>query len=126
MERWKDGFFSSCTLTEAVLTASFQPGRPREKRKELMKRHLDPEKPKRGRTDWKRVDALSDEQITAAARNDPNAKPLSKAKLASMQRLPDVKAIRLKLSMTQEQFAIAFQLDVVALIGEVLDKDAVG
>ncbi|MBI1851315.1 MAG: helix-turn-helix domain-containing protein [Planctomycetes bacterium] len=80
-----------------------------------MKTHSDPKKPKRGRTDWKRVDALSNEQITAAARNDRDAKPLSKAKLASMKRLPDVKAIRLKLSMTQEQFAIAFHLSIATV-----------
>jgi uncharacterized protein (DUF4415 family) len=32
--------------------------------------------PRRGRTDWARVDALSDNEIEAAVRNDPEAVPL--------------------------------------------------
>lgn len=96
-------------------TASFQRDPPRDEKDEPMKTHLDPDKPKRGRTDWKRVDAKSDEQITAAARDDPDAKPLSKAELASMRRLPDVKAIRAELSMTQEQFAEAFHLSIATI-----------
>ena len=31
---------------------------------------------RKGRTDWARVDALTDEQIEAAVRNDPDAVPL--------------------------------------------------
>lgn len=32
--------------------------------------------PRRGKTDWTRVDALTDEEIEAAVRNDPDAVPL--------------------------------------------------
>ena len=35
--------------------------------------------PRRGRTDWSRVDALSEEEIERAARADPDAPPLSDA-----------------------------------------------
>jgi uncharacterized protein (DUF4415 family) len=32
--------------------------------------------PRRGKTDWARVDALTDEEIEAAVRSDPDAPPL--------------------------------------------------
>lgn len=32
-----------------------------------------------GRTDWKRLDAMTDEEITAAAKADPDAQPLDDA-----------------------------------------------
>jgi putative transcriptional regulator len=80
-----------------------------------MKMHLDPDKPKRGRTNWKRVDSLSDAQIRAAARKDPDARPLTKRELASMRRLPNVRAIRAKLAMTQEEFAASFQLSIATV-----------
>src|SRR5262249_24847287 len=76
---------------------------------------LNPNKPKRGKTDWSHVDALRDKHISTAARSDRDAMPLSRTELASMKRLPDVKAIRTKLSMTQEQFAEAFHLSIATV-----------
>ena len=44
----------------------------------------------RDRTDWARVRAMTDEEVTAAALSDPDAKPLSPAQLAKMRRVPRV------------------------------------
>ena len=73
---------------------------------------LDPAKPRRSRTDWSRVDALSDEEIEHAARADPDAPPLSDEELARFQRIVDVRALRRRLGMSQERFASSFCLSV--------------
>jgi putative transcriptional regulator len=73
---------------------------------------LDPTKPPRGRTDWRRVDAMTDEEIEQAARADPDAQPLSDAELAKLQRVVDVRALRRRLGMSQEQFAKSFDLAI--------------
>jgi uncharacterized protein (DUF4415 family) len=39
--------------------------------------------PLRGRTDWARVDALTDAEVTAAANADPDARPMSDAEWAA-------------------------------------------
>ncbi len=41
-----------------------------------------------GKTDWKKVSALSDEEINKAAKTDSAAKPLSKKKLSLFKRVP--------------------------------------
>jgi putative transcriptional regulator len=73
---------------------------------------LDPAKPRRGRTDWSRIDALSEEQIERAARADPDAPPLSDEELAKLERVVDVRALRRRLGMSQERFASCFHLSV--------------
>jgi putative transcriptional regulator len=69
----------------------------------------------RGKTDWKRLDALTDEEVTAAARSDHDAQPLTPEKLEKMRRVSRVKALRERLGMTQMQFAEAFHLPVTTL-----------
>jgi len=73
---------------------------------------LDPARPPRGRTDWRRVDALSEDEIERAARSDPDAQPLGDEELAQFQRVVDVKALRRRLRMSQERFARSFDLSV--------------
>jgi putative transcriptional regulator len=73
---------------------------------------LDPAKPPRGRTDWRRVDALTDAEIERAARSDPDAQPQSDDELAKFQRVVDVRALRRRLGMSQERFARSFGLSV--------------
>jgi putative transcriptional regulator len=65
-----------------------------------------------GRTDWARVSAMTDAEVVAAAREDEDAPPLTTDQLARMQRVPDVKALRSRLGMTQEQFAHAYRLPI--------------
>ncbi len=65
-----------------------------------------------GRTDWKRVSAMTDEQVIAAALADPDAPPMTDEQLSRMRRPPDVKALRVRLGMTQGQFARTYRLPV--------------
>ena len=54
--------------------SSRQGGRAGTKDKNLIRVSRDD--PRRGKTDWAAVDALTDEEIEAAVRNDPDAVPL--------------------------------------------------
>ena len=56
-----------------------------------------------GQTDWARLDAMTDEEIEAAALADPDAQPWPEGK--PMRRAPRVKYIRLKLGLTPTAFA---------------------
>jgi putative transcriptional regulator len=80
-----------------------------------MRMRLDPKNPKKGRTDWARVDAQSDADVEKAARADPDSRPLTDDCLKRMGRVPEVKRIRQQLSMTQKEFAKTFQLSVATL-----------
>jgi putative transcriptional regulator len=73
------------------------------------------EEPPRGRTDWARVSAMTDEEVLAAALSDPDAQPLDPEALAKMRRISPVKALRQRLGMTQVEFAEAFRLPVSTL-----------
>jgi len=63
-----------------------------------------------GRTDWVRVSAMTEAEVTAAALADLDAAPMTAEQLARMRRAPDIKALRARLGMTQEQFAQTYQL----------------
>lgn len=69
----------------------------------------------RGTTDWARVNAMTDEEVMAAALSDPDAQPLSPEALAKMRRVSPVKVLRQQLGMTQVEFAEAFGLPVSTL-----------
>jgi putative transcriptional regulator len=69
----------------------------------------------RGKTDWARLDAMTDDEVLAAARSDPDAQPLSLEQLARMRRVSRVKALRHRLGMTQAEFAQAFHLPITTL-----------
>ena len=59
-----------------------------------------------------RLDAMTDAEITAAARADPDNPPLTDEQLAQFERVPNVKAIRERLRLTQKQFAEMFGLSL--------------
>jgi putative transcriptional regulator len=69
-------------------------------------------RPLEDRTDWARVDAMTEEEIEANALADPDNPPLTAEQLARMQPVPNPKQIRQRLRMTQEQFAARFHLRV--------------
>src|SRR5215468_7909872 len=71
--------------------------------------------PPRGKTDWARLDAMTDEEVLAAARSDPDAQPLTPERLAKMRRVSRVKVLRHRLGMTQAEFAQAFHLPITTL-----------
>ena len=71
-------------------------------------------------TDWAAVEALTEEQIHAAAVSDPDAQPLpfgSDEELAKLglHRIPNVKRLRERLGLTQEAFAAAYRIPVGTL-----------
>ncbi len=67
----------------------------------------------KGKTDWERIDAMKEKEALQNAKIDPDAQPLSSNK--NLQQTIDVKLIRSKLSMTQEQFASTFHLSLPTL-----------
>ena len=64
--------------------------------------------------DWSAVDALTEEQILAAALADPDAQPLSDAQLQRMKR-PNPKVVRQAMGLSQEEFAAQFRIPVGTL-----------
>ncbi len=73
------------------------------------------EKLPEGDTDWAAVDAMTDDEVMAAALSDPDAQPLTRKQLARMQRVSRVKLLRERLGMTQTAFAAAFRLPLTTL-----------
>jgi putative transcriptional regulator len=57
------------------------------------------------KTDWVRIDAMTDEEVVAAAPSDPDAQPLPPEQIAEMRRVSRVKVLRQRLGMTQAQFS---------------------
>lgn len=66
-------------------------------------------------TDWARLAAMTEEEIEAAARADEENLPLSEAELKRFKPIPNLREIRQRLQMTQEQFAIRFHLPLGTL-----------
>jgi putative transcriptional regulator len=60
---------------------------------------------KRTKHDWTEAEALTDEEIHAAALADPDAQPLTPERLAKMRRVPRTKSLRRALGLLQEEFA---------------------
>jgi putative transcriptional regulator len=69
----------------------------------------------KGTTDWQRLDAMTDEDVTAAALADPNAQPSTPEQLANIRRVSRVKVLRQRLGMNQAEFARAFHLPIDTL-----------
>jgi putative transcriptional regulator len=65
--------------------------------------------------DWKRFDAMTDEQRHAAALADPDARPLTPEDFKRMTRTPRVKIIRRALGLSQEQFALRYHIPIGTL-----------
>ncbi len=65
--------------------------------------------------DWTGADALTEEQIHAAALADPDAQPLTEERLAKLQRVPRTKSIRRALGLSQEEFATRYHIPVGTL-----------
>jgi putative transcriptional regulator len=63
-----------------------------------------------GRTDWARLDAMTEEEIEANALADPDNPPISDEELARFRRVPNPREIRNRLNLTQEEFAERFHL----------------
>ena len=66
-------------------------------------------------TDWAAVAALTDEQIEAAVRDDPDAAPINFFEQPGFIRIPNVKKLRERLGLTQEAFASTYRIPVGTL-----------
>ena len=67
------------------------------------------------KTDWEALRKLSDEEIERRARSDPDNPPLSDEELADMRRVSEVRRVRRKLGMTQEEFAETYGLSLATV-----------
>ncbi|MEC4816411.1 MAG: helix-turn-helix domain-containing protein [Scytonema sp. PMC 1069.18] len=67
------------------------------------------------KTDWVQLRAMTEEEIEAAAVADLDNPPLTDEELKKFRRVPDLKKIRQKLHMTQEQFAMKFHVPLGTL-----------
>jgi putative transcriptional regulator len=64
---------------------------------------------------WARADAMTDEEIHAAAISDPDAQPLTQEDFERMKRTPQVRVIRRALGLSQEEFATRFRIPIGTL-----------
>jgi putative transcriptional regulator len=67
------------------------------------------------RTDWSRLDAMTEEEILAAAMSDPDARPMTPEEMAKAKRVPRVRTLRRALGLTQEEFAARYHIPLGTL-----------
>ena len=72
-------------------------------------------RPFEDRTDWARLEAMTEEEIEANALSDPDNPPLTGEELARMRPVPNPRRIRERLKLTQEQFATKFEVPLGTL-----------
>jgi putative transcriptional regulator len=70
---------------------------------------------KTGQTDWARFDAMTEEEVLAAARRDPDAQPSTPAQLRRMRRVSPARHLRWKLGLSQAEFAKRFRIPLGTL-----------
>ncbi len=72
-------------------------------------------KPFEDKTDWNRLRAMTDEEVTAAAMSDPDARPMTPEQRRTARRVPRTKTLRRALSLTQEEFAARYHIPLGTL-----------
>ena len=65
--------------------------------------------------DWSRADAMTPKQRQAAAKADPDARPMTDAEWARAPRVPQVSVIRRALKLSQEEFAARYHIPIGTL-----------
>ncbi len=65
--------------------------------------------------DWSRLDAMTDEQVHAAALSDPDAQPWTNQELAHVMLLSRAAVIRHALGMSHEEFAPRYRIPLAML-----------
>ena len=65
--------------------------------------------------DWSHADAMTEEEIHAAALADPDAQPLTEEQLARMKPVCRARFVRMKLRLTQEEFAKRYGIPLSTL-----------
>nr|HMQ58157.1 helix-turn-helix domain-containing protein [Rhizobiaceae bacterium] len=74
-----------------------------------------PYTPDHAKSDWARVGAFTDEELTANALSDPDNPPLTPERLATMRRAPMSRTLRIALGLTQEEFGARYQIPLGTL-----------
>lgn len=72
-------------------------------------------KPLEDKMDWDRLRALTEEEVTSAAMNDPDARPMTPEQLRTTRRVPRTKTLRRALALTQEEFAVRYHIPLGTL-----------
>ena len=72
-------------------------------------------KPFEDKTDWARLRAMTDEEVTAAALADPDARPMTPEQLRTARRVPRTRTLRRALALTQEEFALRYHIPIGTL-----------
>ena len=72
-------------------------------------------RPLEDKTDWARLRAMTDEEVTAAAMADRDARPTTPERLRSARRVPRAKTLRRALALTQEEFAARYHIPLGTL-----------
>src|SRR5271157_1049772 len=72
-------------------------------------------KPLEDKTDWARLRAMTDAEVTAAAMADPDARPMTPEQIRTARRVPRAKTLRRALSLTQEEFAARYHIPLGTL-----------
>jgi putative transcriptional regulator len=70
---------------------------------------------KSAKTDWTRLDAMTEAAKHAAALSDPDARPLTEEDMKRMKRTPRAKIIRRALGLSQEDFATRYRIPIGTL-----------
>ena len=65
--------------------------------------------------DWGRLDAMTAAERHSAAVRDPDAQPLTSDEMDRLPRRPQVRVIRRALGLSQEDFAVRFQIPLGTL-----------
>lgn len=60
--------------------------------KDITRVTLDPNNPSKGKTDWERVDAMTEGEIHAAGLSDPDAQPVTPEELEEFKPVTDAKS----------------------------------
>jgi putative transcriptional regulator len=77
---------------------------------------LDPNNlPTMSKEEWARLEAMTDEQITAAAESDPDNPPLTDGELERVQTARRVQAVRAGTGLSQRRFAETYRINVARL-----------
>lgn len=70
---------------------------------------------KDNKSDWSRLDAMTDEEAEANALSDPDNPPMTEEQIRSAPRMPRVKVIRRALGLTQEEFSARYRIPLGTL-----------
>ena len=65
--------------------------------------------------DWAHLDAMTEEEVHAAALADPDAQPLTEEQLARMKPFCRARLVRMKLRLTQEEFSKRYGIPLSTL-----------